>query len=50
MIIDTSGPEPVISLNNRIPELRISESFSNAEREMDRSARKKREGATGSLC
>lgn len=44
VIIDTSGPEPVISLNNRIPELRISESFSNAERDMDRGARKKREG------
>lgn len=44
VVIDTSGPEPVITLNNRIPELRISESFSNAEREMERGAQKKREG------
>ncbi len=43
VIVDTSGREPVISLNNRIPELRISESFSSAERGMDRRARKKRE-------
>ena len=34
VIIDTSGGEPVISLNNRIPELRISETFSQAERGM----------------
>ncbi len=43
VIIDTSDKEPVISLNNRIPELRISETFSNAEREMDRKAKKKKE-------
>lgn len=41
VIIDTSGKEPQITLNNRIPELRISDSFSNAEREMDRRAKKK---------
>lgn len=39
VIIDTSGNEPVITLNNRFPELRISETFSNAEREMDRKAK-----------
>lgn len=39
VIIDTSGREPVITLNNRFPELRISETFSNAEREMDRKAK-----------
>lgn len=43
VIVDTSDKEPVISLNNRIPELRISETFSNAEREMDRKAKKKKE-------
>lgn len=43
VIVDTSGKEPVISLNNRIPELRISDTFSNAEREMDRKAKKKKE-------
>ncbi|MDE5997532.1 MAG: hypothetical protein K2G77_04885, partial [Muribaculaceae bacterium] len=31
VIIDTSGTEPTIILNNRIPELRISETFSQAE-------------------
>lgn len=40
VIIDTSGKEPVISLNNRIPELRISETFSNAEKRIDRRAKK----------
>ncbi len=34
VIIDTSGDEPVITLNNRIPELRISETFSQAESDM----------------
>lgn len=41
VIIDTSGKEPVISLNNRIPELRISETFSIAERNMERKAKDK---------
>ena len=40
VIIDTSGKEPVITLNNHIPELRISDTFSNAEREMDRRSRR----------
>lgn len=43
VIIDTSGKEPVISLNNRIPELRISETFSIAEKEMEQKAKKKRD-------
>ncbi len=34
VIIDTSGDEPIITLNNRIPELRISETFSQAETDM----------------
>ncbi|MDE5585656.1 MAG: hypothetical protein K2I92_04835, partial [Muribaculaceae bacterium] len=34
VIIDTSGDEPHITLNNRIPELRISETFSQAETDM----------------
>lgn len=41
VIIDTSGKEPEISLNNRIPELRISETFSVAERNMERKAKEK---------
>ncbi len=41
VIIDTTGKEPVISLNNRIPELRISETFSVAERNMNRKAEDK---------
>lgn len=44
VIIDTSGPEPTITLNNHIPELRISETFSQAEQELARSARRKKEG------
>lgn len=36
VIIDTSSGEPVITLNNRIPELRISETFSQAETDMKR--------------
>lgn len=43
VIIDTSGSEPVISLNNRIPELRISETFSNAEKRIDRKAKRDKE-------
>lgn len=43
VIVDTSGKEPAITLNNRIPELRISETFSNAERRIDRKAKKGRE-------
>ncbi|MCM1490166.1 MAG: RNA polymerase factor sigma-54 [Muribaculum sp.] len=43
VIIDTSGKEPLITLNNHIPELRISDSFSNAEREMDRRAKRNKE-------
>lgn len=42
VIIDTTGDEPTITLNNRIPELRISETFSQAERDMNRKADKKR--------
>ncbi len=34
VIVDTSGDEPIITLNNRIPELRISETFSQAETDM----------------
>ncbi len=34
VIIDISGDEPLITLNNRIPELRISETFSQAETDM----------------
>lgn len=41
VIIDTSSKEPVISLNNRIPELRISETFSVAERNMERKVKEK---------
>lgn len=40
VIIDTSGKEPVITLNNRIPELRISEVFSQAENDMKHRAEK----------
>ncbi|MDE7096048.1 MAG: RNA polymerase factor sigma-54 [Muribaculaceae bacterium] len=40
VIIDTSGSEPVITLNNRIPELRISEAFSQAETDMKKRAEK----------
>lgn len=40
VIIDTSGQEPVITLNNRIPELRISETFSQAETDMKRRSEK----------
>lgn len=43
VIIDTSGKEPVITLNNRIPELRISDTFANAERELDRKLKNKKE-------
>ena len=41
VIIDTSGREPVITLNNRIPELRISETFSQAARRMEGKGDKK---------
>lgn len=40
VIIDTSGGEPVITLNNRIPELGISETFSQAESDMMRRSEK----------
>lgn len=43
VIIDTSGKDPVITLNNRIPELRISDTFANAERELDRKLKNKKE-------
>ena len=45
VIIDTSGPEPVISLNNRIPELRISETFSQAETDMKKRLEKLKDNA-----
>lgn len=45
VIIDTSGNEPVITLNNRIPELRISETFSQAETDMKRRAEKLKDNA-----
>lgn len=45
VIIDTSGNEPVITLNNRFPELRISEVFSQAENDMKRRAEKLKNNA-----
>ena len=36
VIIDTSGKQPTITLNNRIPELRISETFATAQRRLGR--------------
>ncbi|MDE6638653.1 MAG: RNA polymerase factor sigma-54 [Muribaculaceae bacterium] len=45
VIIDTSGDEPVITLNNRIPELRISETFSHAETDMKKRAEKLKDNA-----
>lgn len=44
VVIDTSGKEPVISLNNKIPELRISEAFTVAERHLSRKERDKERG------
>lgn len=43
VIIDMGGGEPVITLNNRIPELRISETFSQAGKSLERSAKRKSE-------
>ncbi|MDE6560652.1 MAG: RNA polymerase factor sigma-54 [Muribaculaceae bacterium] len=45
VIIDTSGEEPVITLNNRIPELRISETFSQAETDMKKRMEKLKDNA-----
>lgn len=45
VIIDTSGDEPVITLNNRIPELRISETFSQAETDMTKRMEKLKDNA-----
>lgn len=45
VIIDTTGKEPVISLNNRIPELRISETFSVAEQNLNRKAGEKQKNS-----
>lgn len=44
-IIDTSGDQPVITLNNHIPELRISETFSQAETDMKKRAEKLKDNA-----
>lgn len=45
VIVDTSGSEPVITLNNRIPELRISETFSQAETDMKKRMEKLKDNA-----
>ncbi len=45
VIIDTSGSEPTITLNNRIPELRISETFSQAETDMKKRMEKLKDNA-----
>lgn len=45
VIIDTSGDQPVITLNNRIPELRISETFSQAETDMKKRLEKLKDNA-----
>ncbi len=45
VIIEMSGSEPVITLNNHIPELRISETFSQAKRDLGvKAAQKKEQG------
>lgn len=45
VIIDISGDEPLITLNNRIPELRISETFSQAETDMKKRMEKLKDNA-----
>lgn len=46
-IIENSGGELSVTLNNRLPELRISSSFDQAVREMNANARRRRSEADG---